>query len=54
MATWVTVGIVFAIAFYAHYARLKSPLVFVACLVLLVIGLTIDLLIEQPPSRFAD
>ncbi len=54
MATWITVGIVFAIGFYAHYARLRSPLVFVACLVLLVVGLTIDLMIEQPPSRFAD
>ncbi|MGY6570653.1 MAG: hypothetical protein ACXIVE_16815 [Salinarimonas sp.] len=53
MATWITVGIVFAIGFYAHYARLKSPLVFVACLALLVIGFTIDLMVEQPPSRFA-
>ncbi|HMB09613.1 hypothetical protein [Saliniramus sp.] len=54
MATWITVGIVFAIGFYAHYARLKSPLVFVTCLMLLAFGLTIDLMIDQPPSRFAD
>ncbi len=53
MATWIAVVIVFAIGFYAHYARLKSPLVFLACLVLLVIGFGIDLMVEQPPSRFA-
>ena len=42
MATWIAVGIIFAVGGVAHYARLDTRIAFAVCSVILILGLGTD------------
>ncbi|HSP25401.1 MAG TPA: hypothetical protein VLQ65_09510 [Saliniramus sp.] len=42
MATWIAVGIIFAVGGVAHYAGLNTRIAFAVCTVILMLGLGTD------------
>jgi hypothetical protein len=54
MATWIAVGIIFAIGGFGHYASLNTRVVFAVCTVILVLGLATDWVLMGQQNRSAN
>ena len=52
MATWIAVGLIFAVGGVAHFARLNTLVAFAVCTAILMLGLGTDwVLMGQQESR---